>query len=291
MYKLFDLHQLHFYRRDNTNYVVVFFQSDSADAASELDFSTMSDVDTIMSLVNTRFEKKERQLKSEMRDEFEKRLERDHRHHEEVIATLKRDLSQLTKVSHECDSLKERQTSLQQEINDQHEKILLLREENAQLKSENARLQQLQNELEVVKAENDSLKREQGVLEVKNLKLRSTISEKEQEISSLKFLIDTQYKRIKLDLTNTRDKFYNEQESLQKDMRQQHLMLTEISEAVKTLKGRTVKEDRQRDIAGGKPLRSTVVKIKPFVGGKTSTSSSFNKLTLNETPVSVKKKN
>lgn len=227
-----------------------------------------------------------------MRDEFERRLERDSRHHEEVIAALKRDLSHLTKISHECDTLRERQTSMQQEINEQHEKIVSLREENVQLRADNAKLQHLLAEIDMLKAENDTMKREKAQVDVKNVKLRATVSEKEQEIASLKFLIDTQYKRIKLDLTNTRDKFYNEQESLQKDMRQQHVMLAEISEAVKSLKGGSV-EDKKNDstIGGGRAARSRVVKIKPFVGGtKTSASSSFNKLTLNEAPSLGKKK-
>lgn len=215
-----------------------------------------------------------------MREEFEKRLQRDNRHHEEVIAALKRDLTHLTKVSHECETLRERQVTLQHEINNQHEKLKSLRDENAHLKVENAKLHQLQNEMDMLKSENDALKREKALIDVKNVKLLSTVAEKEREIASLKFLIDTQYKRIKLDLTNTRDKFYNEQESLQKDMRQQHFMLSEISQAVKTLTGGDKKKDK---VAVGRGERSTGAKVKPFVGGKTSASSSFNKLTLDET--------
>jgi len=272
----------------------LYIQSESAAGASEMDFSSVSDIDTIVSIVNSRFDRKERQMKTDMRDEFEKRLERDSRHHEEVIAALKRDLSHLTKLSHECDTLRERQFSMQQEISEQHEKIVSLREENSQLRAENSKFQQLNEELTTLKSDNASLKREKAFVDVKNLKLLSTVSEKEQEIASLKFLIDTQYKRIKLDLTNTRDKFYNEQESLQNDMKQQHVMLAEISEAVKSLKGPGRKDDKRRDKPASmteRPSRSTVVKIKPFVGGgKSTASSSFTKLSLKETPSLGKKK-
>ncbi|KAL4226076.1 hypothetical protein ACF0H5_014064 [Mactra antiquata] len=252
---------------------------DSADGASACDTVSNTDMDTLMALVNTKFDKKERQIKRDMRDEFERRLERDKRHHEEIIATLRRDLSNLTKISHEYDGLKDLQKSMQREIMNQHEKLMALREENTALKVEAAKIHELSKENEVLRLENESLKREHVNMEMKAVKLKSTIHEKEQEILSLKTLIDTQYKRIKLDLTNTRDKFHNEQETLHAGMKQHHVMLAEISAAVKQI------SNDMEDSSGNKKDTVKPIAAKSMVGrnrsfpGKTKSEPSFGKLT------------
>ena len=237
-------------------------------------------METLSSLVNNKFEKRERMIKRDMRDEIERRLERDKRYHEEIIAALRRDLSQLTKISQECDGLKDLQKSMQQEMTSQQEKIMSLREENTQLKIEVARLHGLQSEIEVLKQENDSIKREKVALEIKSVKLKSTIAEKEQEIASLKSLIDTQYKRIKLDLTNTRDRFHNDQESLHSGMKHQNLMLAEISAAVQTIStGMGGRTGHKRETRRSTEAKSTPPKSKAFIaGGKVSSDTTVNKL-------------
>jgi chromosome segregation ATPase len=219
-------------------------------------------------------------IKRDMREEIERRLERDKRHHEEIIATLRRDLSQLTKISQECDGLKDLQKSMQQEMNSQQEKIMSLREENTQLKIEAAKMQGLHSEIEALKLENDSIKREKVALEMRSIKLKSTIAEKEQEIASLKTLIDTQYKRIKLDLTNTRDRFHNDQETIHSGMKHQNLMLAEISAAVQTIStGMGGRAGTKKDTRRITETKSTPPKSKAFIaGGKASSDTTLNKL-------------
>lgn len=255
------------------------FQPGSADGASDEETS-IHDMETLMALMNRKFEKRELQMKRDMREEIERRLGRDIGHQEEIIQTLRRDLSRLTKTSQECDSLKELQKSMQQELNSQQEKIMSLRGENIRLKTGVAKLQNLSSEIEALKIENDSLRREKMTLEMRTVKLKSTIAEKDQEILSLKTLIDTQYKRIKLDLTNTRDRFHSEQETIHTGMKAQNLMLAEISAAVQT-----ISSGMGRGIASKKDPRKAAVektcsKSKAFVaGGKTSSETSVNKLT------------
>lgn len=261
--------------------VLPLFQTESADGASAGDMASGHDMETLANLVNAKFEKKEKQIKRDMRKEFDRLLERDKRYHEEIIATLRRDLSHLTKISHEYDNIKELQRSTQQELNTQHERITSLREENAQLRMEATKVQVMNGIIEALKIENDSIRREKLTLDMRSIKLKSTIAEKEQEILSLKTLIDTQYKRIKLDLTNTRDRFHNEQETIHTGIKEQHLMLTEISEAVKNISSEMVNTGGSKNASikttGGK---ATVPRNKVFVSGtNTSSETTFNKLT------------
>ncbi|XP_060567495.1 uncharacterized protein LOC132726237 [Ruditapes philippinarum] len=94
-----------FVEERSKTFVVPSRRTGSADGASECEFTSGHDLETLASLVNTKFEKRERMIKRDMREEIERRLERDKRHHEEIIATLRRDLSQLTKISQECDGV------------------------------------------------------------------------------------------------------------------------------------------------------------------------------------------
>ncbi|XP_045166625.2 uncharacterized protein LOC123530010 [Mercenaria mercenaria] len=269
-----------FVEERSRTFVVPSRRTESADGASEGDFASGHDMETLVSLVNNKFEKRERLIKKDMREEIERRLERDKRHHEEIIATLRRDLSQLTKISQECDGLKDLQKAMQQEMNSQQEKIMSLREENAHLRMENAKLQGVHSEVEALKIENDSIRREKVNLEMRSIKLKSTIAEKEQEIISLKTLIDTQYKRIKLDLTNTRDRFHSDQETIHTGMKQQNLVLAEISAAVQTIStGMGGRNGAKRDLRRSTGGNSTSPKTKAFVaGGKVSSETTLSTL-------------
>ncbi|WAR26391.1 hypothetical protein MAR_012095 [Mya arenaria] len=264
---------------------------DSSDGASS-SASFASDIDTQLPMVNNKSDRKESQIMAEMREDFERRLERDKRHQEEVIVTLKRELSALTKMSYEYDSLKDHQKTLKHEIGNQQEKITSLKEENVRIKGESAKVQNLMTEIDGLKSENESLRKDKAFLELRTEKLKTVIVEKEHELASMKILMDNQYKRIKLDLTNTKDKFYTEQETLHKGMRKQNLMLSEISEAVRSLAGTSfggqpVNNPRRERPTGGthdyvtKSFSSNNLKSKPGPApGRTVTSTSLEKITV-----------
>lgn len=263
-----------FVEERSKTFVVPPRQVESADGASACELPTNQDLETLVNLVNSKFEKKKREMKSEMREEFEWRLERDKKHNEEIIVTLRRDLSQLTKIAQECDGLKEMQRSMQREINQLHERNMALRDENMQLKFEAARAKGLIVELDNIKEENETLKREKALLDIKAAKLESTIAEKEQEIANMKMFIDSQYKRIKLDLTNTRDRFHSEQETIHAGMKQQNLMLSEISAAVKNITSEMGETGKKRNTGS----RTSVARGKGLIDRKAASETSFNKL-------------
>lgn len=260
------------------------FQSDGASSSL-----SHPDVDSLVVFVNDRFDNKEDKIKSELREDFERRLYRERQHQEEVVTTLKRELSMLTKVASESEALREQHKVLYQDLSNQQERMFLLKEENLKLKTELVHAQSIAQELDRLRSENESLVKDKTVLELRCEQQKIALIEKDEEVTSLKQLVDSQYKRIKLDLTNTKCKFITEQESLQNGLRQQNLMLTEISEAVRNLtesNNRACPRRAKASTSGDslpKSLSSTQIKYPPkTVVGRASTSTSLEKLSLLE---------
>ena len=239
---------------------------------------TPGEMERMLTIVMSKFEEKESQIKSDLREEFEKKLETDRKDHEETINVLKGDLSKLAKISEEYEHLKTIQKSMRKQMNDQHEKITSLNQENVKLKREATKLDTLTNENTKLKSENELLKRENTQMENEIKKLEAHITDKESEIGNLKLHIEMQYHRLKSDLTKTRDKFESDQGHLHADMQKQQNMLTEISKAVFTItKNMEFEQEEVPNSNRGSQPRTPRARNKPWVGGKTNQKSSYNK--------------
>ena len=212
--------------------IALFQPSDDVSGASDIELVIEDNMDRVMRIVNEKFEARETQIKDELRSEFEDRISKIERSHELSVRNLKRELSNLSKVSLECEYLKTLQKELRKELDNQQEKIRRLTRENQRLKA-SSKSNSVTEDNEKLKEENEKLKEENKKRESEIDKLSKFITLKEAEIANLKTQIDTQYKKIKLDLTNTRDKFRTEHINLNAGMKKQELLLTEISEAVR----------------------------------------------------------
>lgn len=237
------------------------------------------EMERMLTLVMSKFEEKESQIKAELREEFEKKLETDRKDHEETINLLKKDLSKLAKISEEYEHLKTIQKSLRKQLGEQHDKVKTLNQENIQLKKEVTQLETLTEENTKLKSENENLKRENTKMENKIKALEAHITDKEGEIDDLKKHIEMQYHRLKSDLTKTRDKFENEQGNLHADMQKQQSMLSEISKAVSAIsKTMDVETDELPNINRGNQARTPRSKNRTWVPGKTNAKSSYSRL-------------
>ena len=235
-------------------------------------------MERMLTIVMSKFEEKESQIKAELREEFEKKLETDRKNHEDTIMFLKEDLSKLAKISEEYEHLKTIQKSLRKQLGDQHEKVVTLNQENIVWKKEVTKLDSLKEENTMLKAENEKLKRENTKMESEMKKLEGHIEDKENEIDDLKKHIEFQYNRLKSDLSKTRDKFENDQVSLHADMQKQQTMLSEISKAVFTItKTMEVESEELNNIRGSQP-RTPRSKNRPWVPGKSTAKSSYSRL-------------
>ena len=260
--------------------MLILFQVDETDGTSADKRSiTSGEMERMLTIVMSKFEEKESQIKSELREEFEKKLETDRKDHEETIGVLKADLSKLAKISEEYEHLKTIQKSMRKQINDQHEKITSLNQENVKLKKEATKLDNLAEENTKLKSENEILKRENTRMENEIKKLEAHITDKKREINNLKLHVEMQYHRLKSDLSKTRDKFETDQGCLHADMQKQQSMLSEISKAVFSItKNMECEQEEPTNMNRGSQPRTPRSKNRPWMGGKTTPKSSYNKL-------------
>ena len=255
-------------------------QVDETDSAStDKQSIAPGEMERMLTIVMSKFEEKESQIKADLREEFEKKLETDRKDHEDTINLLKEDLSKLAKISEEYEHLKTIQKSLRKQLCGQHEKVVTLNQENIQLKKEVTKLDSLKEENTVLKAENEKLKRENTKMESEIKKLECHIEDKENEIDDLKKHIETQYTRLKSDLSKTRDKFENDQGSLHADMQKQQTMLSEISKAVFAIT-KTIEAESEEltNISRSNQARTPRSKNRPWVPGKSTAKSSYSRL-------------
>lgn len=240
------------------------------------------EMERMLTIVMSKFEEKESQIKAELREEFEKKLETDRKDHEDTIKLLKEDLSKLAKISEEYEHLKNLQKSLRKQLDDQHTKVKALNQENIQLKREVTKLDTLTEENAKLKSENETLKRENTRMTNEIKTLEAHITDKETEINDLKVHIEMQYQRLKSDLSKTRDRFENEQGNLHADMQKQQNMLSDISKAVHAITmTMTVEPEETPNRNQARTPRS---KGRPWVTGKTNPKSTYNKLLGYQTP-------
>ena len=236
------------------------------------------DMERMLTMVMSKFEEKESQIKAELREEFEEKLKTDRKNHEETITLLKEDLSKLAKISEEYEHLKTIQKSLRKQLGDQHEKVVTLNQENIALKKEVTKLDSLKEENTMLKAENEKLKRENTKMENEMKKLEGHLEDKENEIDDLKKHIEFQYNRLKSDLSKTRVEFENDRGSLHADMQKQQSMLSEISKAVFTITKTMEVEAEDLNNIRGSQARTPRSKNRPWVPGKSTAKTSYSRL-------------